>query len=64
MGTYPEVGRCESVRGGRRGRGGRGGVGEVSVDVGQQVAHHGRDAGAHVLSRQTGEVPAERQRER
>lgn len=34
-------------------------MGEVSVDVSQQVAHHGWHARTHVFSRQTGEMPAE-----
>ena len=56
--SYPKVGRGETVRGGGGGGGGGGGVGEVSVDVGQQVAHHRRDTGAHVLGGQAGEMPA------
>lgn len=32
---------------------------KISVDVGEQVAHDGRHARTHVLSRQTGEVPGE-----
>lgn len=60
--SYPKVRRSESVRGGCRGCGSRGGVCEVSVDVGQQVAHHGWHAGTHVFSRQTGEMPTERRK--
>lgn len=63
--THPKVGGGKAVR--RRDvGGGRGGVGEVGVDVGQQVAHHGRHPWTHVLGRQAGEVPApgqERHRE-
>lgn len=58
--SYPKVGRSKPVGGGRRGRGGRGGVREVSVDVSQQVAHHGWHTRTHVLSRQTREMPTER----
>lgn len=55
--THPKVGGGKAVR--RRDvGGGRGGVGEVGVDVGQQVAHHGRHPWTHVLGRQAGEVPA------
>ena len=61
--SYPKVGRGEAVRGGGGGGGGSGGVGEVGVDVSQQVAHHRRDAGTHVLGGQAGEMPA-RSRER
>lgn len=59
---YPKVRRSKPVGGGRRGRGGRGGVREVSVDVCQQVAHHGWHSRTHVLSRQTGEMPTERRK--
>lgn len=32
-------------------------MGVEGVDVGEQGAHHGRDAGTHVLGGQTGKVP-------
>lgn len=53
--TNPKVGGSKAVGGGHVG-GGRG-VGVEGVYVGQQGAHHRRDAGTHVLRRQTGEVP-------
>lgn len=59
---YPKVRGSKSVRGGCCGCGSRGGVCEVSVDVSQQVAHHGWHTRTHVFSRQTGEMPRKRQK--
>lgn len=53
--TNPKVGGSKPVGGGHVGGGG--GVGVEGVDVGQQGAHDGRDAGTHVLRGQTGKVP-------
>lgn len=52
--TNPKVGGSKAVGGGHVGGGG--GVGVESVDVGQQGAHHRRNARTHVLGRQAGEV--------
>lgn len=57
--THPKVGGGEAVRRGGGGGGGGGRVSEVGVDVGEQAAHHGGHAGTHVFGRQTGEMPAE-----
>lgn len=53
--TNPKVGGGEAVRGGDIGGGG--GVGVEGIDVGQQGAHHRRNARTHVLRGQAGEVP-------
>lgn len=56
--TYPEIGSGKAVGG--RDVGGGGGVGIVSVDVGQQGAHHCRHPRAHVFGGQASKVPGGR----
>lgn len=53
--TNPKVGGSKAVGSGDVSGGG--GVGVEGIDVGEQGAHHGRDAGTHVLGGQTGKVP-------
>ena len=54
--THPEVRSRESVAGGHVGAGC--GVGVVSIDVGQQGGHVGRDPGTQVFTGQAVEVAA------
>lgn len=58
--TNPKVGSSKAVGGGHVGGGG--GVGVESVDVGQQGAHHRRNARTHVFGRQAGKVSEEEKR--
>lgn len=48
-GTYPKVRRSKSVRSGRSGCGGGGGMCKVSIDISEQVAHHGWHTRTHVF---------------
>lgn len=56
--TYPEIGSSKAVGG--RHVGGGSGMCIVSVDVGEQGAHHRRHSGTHVFRGQAGKV-AERE---
>lgn len=56
--THPKVRCSKSVRSGRSSCGGGRGVCKVSIDISEQVAHHGWHTGTHVFGGQAGEVPA------